>query len=95
AAVWLRIRTGRNLLSASIQVAAYAAGYVVLIAVVLSSCLCTAITLEREFHEWERVIRIDDEILMFLAVATPVAMCLFLYLVQVVRGSAAARYANR
>ncbi|MCZ6682146.1 MAG: hypothetical protein O7B26_03115 [Planctomycetota bacterium] len=95
AAVWLRIRTGRNLLSASIQVAAYAAGYVVLIALVLFSCLCVVITLEGAFREWGRVFRIDDDILVFGALATPVAMCLFLYLVQVVRGSAAARYANR
>ena len=94
---WHGFRGRRNLMPGAIQVACYLSGYLTLCFVFAAASGTTVVTLYDSgvYAGWARVLRIDDEFLAFLSWLVPNVLCLIVYFLLVVRGTAATRYANR
>lgn len=88
---------GRNLMPASMQIAAYLSGYLA-ICFVASAALAIAMVAvadQRLLMPLQRSIQIDDELLAFLGWMIPTAAMLLYGLVLLWKGTAAARFANK
>ena len=77
--------------------ACYLSGYLTLCYLFAAGSGTAVVTLycSSFFAGWARTLRIDDGFLAFLSWFVPNMLCLMVYFVLVVRGTAATRYANR
>ena len=94
---WHGFRGRRNLMPGAIQVACYLSGYLTLCFVFAAASGTTVVTLYDSgfYADWTRILRIDDGFLAFFSWLVPNTLCLIVYFVLVIRGTAATRYANR
>ena len=94
---WHGFRARRNLMPGAIQVACYLSGYLAMCYVFAagSGTAVVAMYYGNFYADWARSLRIDDGFLAFLSWLVPNMLCLIVYFVLVVRGTAAIRYANR
>ena len=95
AGIWHRVRSKRNLMSVSMQIACYLIVPLTAWAVLLFGSIALVFVWEDLFREWRDVFGMHREELMGLAAGIPNAMCLVWYVVWVTRGTGAARFANR
>jgi ABC-type tungstate transport system substrate-binding protein len=84
----------RNLMAASLQIASYMSGFATFWAAISGALGVFVLSLDKAFREWGRALGVDPDILAFTDWAIPNGLALGFYLVQVYRGTAAARYAN-
>ena len=94
---WLGFRGRPNRMVGAIQVACYLTGYLTLCFAFAAGSGTAVVTLHDGgfYAAWARVLRIDDVALAFYSWLVPNMLCLIVYFVLVVRGTAATRYANR
>jgi hypothetical protein len=85
----------RNLMSATMQMASYLSGYVMLWAVFAGALGAVVLASKELFHGFGILLRIPSAIVAFFAWLLPNAACGLVYLLLLSRGAAAARYANR
>lgn len=94
---WYGFRERRNLMPGAIQVACYLSAYLTLCCVFAAGSGMAVVTLYFSgfYADWVWTPQIDDGFLAFLSWLVPNLLCLVVYFVLVVRGTAATRYANR
>lgn len=95
AGFWHRVRSRRNLMSVSMQVACYLIVPLVLWAVFLFSSIALVIKFESVFRSWRDVFMVYHEVLMVFTVLIPNLALVLLYFAWVIRGTGTARFANR